>query len=225
MGGMINLNEGTAEVAASSWSEVPVDKLAWHLIKGKDRPRIIAIDGRSGAGKSTFSTILARTLRGLLGGPVGLVSTDDLAWNAPMFGWHEEAIEEVFTPICAGKEVNYVPEAWRKHERDGSIRVAADVEAVVVEGVASSQRALTDFLDATIWVQSDVHLAKERGLARDIATKAHSSPAESERIWNSWIADENVFFEEDKPWTRADIMILGNVQSPALVGVARVAKP
>ena len=76
------------EVEAMGWR---VEKLADVLRRLREaapdvagRPRVIAIDGRGGAGKST----LVERLRALVPAS-GVVHTDDVAWNQAYFDWGE----------------------------------------------------------------------------------------------------------------------------------------
>ncbi|MFF0309370.1 hypothetical protein ACFYSC_18245 [Streptosporangium sp. NPDC004379] len=82
------------------------------------RARVIAIDGRGGAGKTT----LAERLRGVVPGSA-IVHTDDIAWNHAYFDWGAVLVENVLRPVHRGEAVDFRPDAWITHGRPGSITV------------------------------------------------------------------------------------------------------
>jgi hypothetical protein len=171
---------------------------------------VVAVDGRSGAGKSTF----ARRLRACWAG-CAVVGADEVAWNAPMFGWASLAAEGVLAPFRQGDVVRYRPPAWDVHGRPGHIDVPGEASVLVFEGVGASQRALADLIDIAVWVQSDVATAERLGIARDLASGVNGDLAASVAFWHAWMADENPFLARDRPWERADLIVAG-------VGVADV---
>jgi len=96
---------------------------------------VVAVDGRSASGKSTFS----RRLAGALSAPI--VHTDDVAWHHSFFGWWPLLIEKILVPFREGKAVDWTPEAWTARGRTGSITVPA-APVLLVEGVSASRREL-----------------------------------------------------------------------------------
>jgi hypothetical protein len=103
--------------------------------------RVVAVDGGSAAGKSTFAGRLASAL----GAPV--LHTDDVAWWESFFGWWPLLIDGILEPLARGGSVRYRPPAWDRRDRPGAIEVPA-APAVVVEGVGASRQELAAYLDA-----------------------------------------------------------------------------
>lgn len=174
-------------------------------------PWVVAVDGRSGAGKSH----LARRIAGLLGG--FLVHTDDVAWYESFFGWDQLLAEHVLDPFRAGRAVRWSPQAWLDRGRAGAIEVPAGTSVLVVEGVGATRASLTGRLDRRVWVRSDRAAARARGVERDRALRP--APGEAERFWDAWAAQEDEFLAGDRPWERADLVVDGT----AAVGPAEVA--
>ena len=123
-------------------------------------PAIVAIDGRSASGKSTFASRLTRALE------CQCVHTDDIAWNHSFFDWWPLLIHHVLEPFRAGQAVLWTPDAWREHERSGAI-IVQPAPILLVEGVSSTRRELSNWIDYTVWMETDVQLAETRGLERD----------------------------------------------------------
>ena len=84
-----------------------------------------------------------------------VVGTDDIAWNHSIFDWAEPLIDGVLRPYRAGSAVAYRPPGWVRHGREGAVEVADTVQLLIIEGVGASRTELTDWLDASCWVQSD----------------------------------------------------------------------
>ena len=234
---MIRLVSNTAEAAPSSWETVPLGAFAAAVVEGaqqsravthgcvaKRGPLVVAVNGRSGAGKSTLARTLAEALDEA-GHRVALLAADDLMWWEPMWEWAPLAIGGVLGPLQQGESVHFTPPQWRARGRPGAIRIAADTEVVLFEGVGSSQQAFTDYLDASIWVQSDHVTARQEGVARDIASGVNGDPVEAAAFWDDWDASESAFLEQDQPWDRAGWTVLGNNVDAWPPGAVRVARP
>jgi len=160
--------------------------------------RIVAVDGGSAAGKTSFAHRLAAPLA------ASLVHTDDVAWWQSFFGWSSLLIDGVLEPLLAGSAVRYRPPAWEAREREGAI-VADPGPALVIEGVGAGRLELTPYLDHLIWVDTDRQLAFERGLAR---------PGEDPVFWREWELAEEEHLERDRPWVRAHLLVTNDPPSP-----------
>ena len=218
----MQLSPGPGEPVAGPWRTVTLTQFAHDLVSARApasasasgpagpaaaRPGgryVIAVDGRSGGGKTT----LARRLAAVLPDAV-LVGTDDVAWKAPMFGWADLLAEGVLRPFRAGQHVCHRPSAWVEHDRPGALEVPVDTRWLVVEGVGASQLAFDGLLDVAVWLQSDYAEAERRGIARDVASGVNGDEAASVAFWHAWMADEDQFFDRDRPWERADVVVLG----------------
>ncbi|MFI6510879.1 uridine kinase [Streptosporangium sp. NPDC050855] len=162
------------------------------------RPRVIAIDGRGGAGKTT----LAERLRAAVPGSA-VVHTDDIAWNHAYFDWGAVLAENVLRPLHRGEAVDFRPDAWIAHDRPGSITVPAGAEVVWVEGTGVVRAELAPWLDASVWVQGDLDEQERLLLARD-----GDSPEQREHVAN-WLREELPFLLRERPWARATMIVAG----------------
>jgi hypothetical protein len=162
------------------------------------RPAIVAIDGRSGSGKTTVAHRFAEAHPGAC-----VVSTDDVAWHHSFFGWDELLATNILEPTRAGRPVAYRPPAWDARDRPGSIDVPAGTTLLLLEGVGAARLEFSTLLDAIVWVQSDAIEARRRGLERD------GGDAAAEAFWDEWQAEEIPFLETQRPWARAELIVCG----------------
>ena len=88
--------------------------------------------------------------------------------------------------------------------------VPSSASLVIIEGVGTSRRSLTPFIDASAWVQSDWDEANRRGIARDGGGQAETD------LWWEWDREEQPFLAHDRPWERAEVIVCG---TPQLTGI------
>jgi hypothetical protein len=163
-------------------------------IRRLETPTILAVDGRSASGKTTF----AKRLSSVLNAP--LVHTDDVARHHSFFDWWPLLLEHVFTPFRAGQAIDWRPVVWIEKGREGSIIVPKS-QILVLEGVSATRRELSDHIDLPIWMETDPKVAEVRGLERD--------GPDGRDFWFEWQAVENPFLERDQPWDRAKLIVDG----------------
>ena len=196
------MQPGPGEPAFERWQVERLDVLARRLVPPADgRPRIIAVDGRGGAGKTTLAARLCRAVPG-----AAVVHTDDVAWWHSRFGWADLMVDGILRPLHDGHDVRLRPPAWQARGRTGWIEVAAAAPTVIVEGVGASRREVADLIDVAVWVQSDYAAAKRRGVARDMAHFG-TDEATAIREWEEWEAEEVPFLLADRPWERAAVIV------------------
>lgn len=162
------------------------------------RPRTVAVDGRSGSGKTTLASLLLKAVPGAM-----VVHTDDIAWHQAFFDWAALMIEGVLRPAHEGRAVRYRPPAWDERAREGAIEISRGAPLLVIEGVGAARRELMPFIDAVVWVQSDLGQAQARGIRRDGDTQ------EARDFWFAWAAQEDPFLADQKPWQRASVVVCG----------------
>jgi uridine kinase len=165
------------------------------------RPHILAVDGRSGGGKTTAANRLAAVVPGAT-----VLHTDDVAWYHAFFDWADLMRDGILAPLRRGEPVAYRPPAWDERGREGAITVPAGCTLVIVEGVGIGRRELSEYVDALLWVQTDEDEARRRGLARD--------GADSAAFWAEWQAAEDPFQAEQRPWERAGVVVSGAPELP-----------
>ena len=207
------------EPAVTQWQVSATDELVAHLLSlvgtPQGRPAIIAVDGRGGSGKTTLTTALAAAVPG-----AQAFHLDDLIWNEPLYDW-DQLYVDTLTQLRRAGSLDLVPDKWREHGREGSIRIPAGSPLVLVEGTGAGLAAVRSLIDAHVWVQTGDDVAERRGIKRDIAEGVNGDAEESVRFWHWWMAGERLFFAKDRPWQRADVIVSGN--APAGVGPAEIA--
>ncbi len=177
-------------------AHVPLEQVRATL--GAGERVVVALDGRSAAGKSTLAARLADGQDDWC-----VVHTDDVAWYESFFDWTPLLVDGVLKPFAAGEAVSYRPASWQERGRSGAIDVPANTRVLVVEGVGSAQAALTAWLDHVVWVHTPHEAVCEREAQR--IAEGHTS-AELSR---EWLAGEAGFLDADRPWDRADLVIAG----------------
>lgn len=195
------------EPAVAHWSALDRAEVAAALTVGAGPGTfVIAVDGRSGGGKSTFAASLATAL------DAALLATDDFAWWHSLFDWTDLIIEHALSPLRQGHPVEVRPSAWIEHGREGSISAPAR-RFVVVEGVGAGQQRMRPAVDRVVWVQSDAVEAERRGIARDLMERPDSQ--EAKRFWDEWMEAEVPFQEQQQTWRVANLIVCG---TPGLLG-------
>jgi hypothetical protein len=165
------------------------------------RPRVIAIDGRGGAGKTTLAGRLRRAVPNS-----AVVHTDDVAWNHAYFDWSAVLVEKIMRPVYEGAAVDFRPDAWIAHDRPGSITIPAGADVIWVEGTGVIRDELAPWLDASVWMQGDLDEQERLLAARD-----GDSPEQLEHVAN-WLLEELPFMLREQPWARATMIVAGPPQ-------------
>jgi hypothetical protein len=149
------------------------------------RTRLVAVDGRGAAGKTTFAARLAAAL-----GDAPVVHTDDVHARVG-HPWWPTLEHLVLAPLGAGAP-------WTD-PRTGARRPVPPV--LVLEGVSASRRAVTDRLTLAVWLHVDPGPRLARGVARDGPQAAAD--------WTRYEDEEDRFFAADPAGDRADVVVDG----------------
>ncbi|HEY1822149.1 MAG TPA: hypothetical protein VGG83_19665 [Trebonia sp.] len=154
---------------------------------------MVAIDGRSGAGK----TSLAARLRCELGAPV--VALEDLygGWDGLEHGI-DLLVSAVLEPLRAGREAlvpryDWVAAAW------ATPWVLEPPAALIVEGVGAGARRAAAYASTLIWMEAAESVRKKRALDRDGKIFAPR--------WDQWTAQEDAMLARERTFDRADLVI------------------
>ncbi|MFK4297162.1 para-aminobenzoate synthetase [Arthrobacter sp. GAS37] len=168
-------------------------------------PVIIAIDGRSGAGKTTLAVELAARLR--MHHKVSLFHLEDIypGWNGLAAGI-ERYVTTVLAPLRHGDAAEWVSWDWEKHY-DGRSHVTLPAEIVIVEGVGAAASAARPMLDAVVWVDAPDDDRRRRAMARDGSSY--------EPFWDSWAAQEDEWLETDDVLDHTDVRVLNRADGNA----------
>lgn len=181
-------------------------------------PLVIAIDGRSAAGKTTLADALASVRPRTV-----VVHTDDLAWHEPLFEWAHLLRNGILAPLRERTPVFFTPPQWVARGRAGAIEVQAGTEVVIIEGVGAANVSVSALLDTTVWIQSDRLEARNRGLERDVASGENGDHEATLAFWDEWGAAERAYLAADRPWDRASIMVTGTPPFPVPPGFVAMA--
>lgn len=157
------------------------------------RTRVIAIDGRSGAGKTTLAEALAAglsapvvSLEYLYGGWDGLTRGVDLL------------VTRVLEPLAAGQTA-YVPRYdWVRETWDEPTPLDPP-ETLIVEGVGAGARRAATRASMLVWLEAPASVRKKRALDRDGVTFAPH--------WDRWAAAEDAMLARERTPQRADLVI------------------
>lgn len=205
-----------------------IDTLRRHLeriLEARVTPLVVAIDGRSGVGKSTIASQLGAVL------PASVIPTDDFfAAELTSADWDARSPSErardaidwrrlrrlVLEPLLAGRAAVWHPFDFAAGERvDGSYAVSSEsvrrdaAPLIILEGAYSSRPELADLVELAILVEAPAAARRERLALREAADFLDA--------WHRrWDAAEDYFFTEVRPRASFDI-VLDSVASRVLM--------
>jgi uridine kinase len=156
------------------------------------RTRVVAIDGRSGAGKTSLAGALAARLR------APIVSLEDLygGWDGLDHGI-DLLVAAVLEPLAAGRSARVPRYDWVAGEWAEPVLIEPP-DVLIVEGVGAGARRAAAFESVLVWLEVPAAARKKRALDRDGATFAP--------YWDRWAAQEDLMLARDRTPDRADVV-------------------
>jgi uridine kinase len=155
--------------------------------------RVLAIDGRSGSGKSTIAREAA------IAAGAATVAMEDLYG-----GWHglregiDRLVRDVLAPLSQGRDALAARYDW-VHGRWLEPVVLRAPALLIVEGVGAGALAAAPHLSVLAWVEVQDGLRRQRALARDGAIYTGH--------WEQWARQERDYMSADRTRARADVII------------------
>jgi para-aminobenzoate synthetase len=170
-----------------------VVRLAWSRAPAAGQTRVIAVDGRSGAGK----TSLATALQASLGAP--LVALEDLygGWDGLEHGI-DLLVSAVLEPLAAGRAARVPRYDWIAAGWDTPWALEPP-EVLIVEGVGAGARRAAALESVLVWMEAPASVRKKRALDRDGDTFAPH--------WDAWAVQEDAMLARERTAERADVVI------------------
>ena len=162
--------------------------------------RLVAVDGPSGAGKTTFADRLARALRDA-GTRVEVVHTDDLldGWDDQFTFW-ERLEAGILRPMMLGDPGTHLVYDWRLGRFAGD-RTVPVPDVLIVEGGTSARADAYPRLSFSAFLTADRDVRLRRVLQRDGPTV--------EAPLRRWMAAEESYFAAAATARRADRVVDG----------------
>jgi uridine kinase len=155
--------------------------------------RVIAVDGRSGSGKTSLAAELSTALRApsvaledLYGGWDGLERGIDLLVSA------------VLEPLAAGQTARVPRYDWAAGNWSEPW-VLEPPGVLIVEGVGAGARRAASFASALVWLEVPAPARRRRALDRDGATFAPH--------WEMWAAQEDAMLARERTRERAGLVV------------------
>lgn len=167
------------------------------------RSRLVAVDGPSGAGKTTFAERLAAAL------PAGtpIVHTDDLldGWEDQLTFW-DRLCHMVLAPLSRAEPGGYHPYDWHAGRFGEDWHPVPVAPVVILEGVSTARAAIRPRLALSVFVTAPADVRRRRVLERD-----------GERLLpylETWWRGEERHFAADATAEHADLVVDGAPAEP-----------
>lgn len=134
-----------------------------------------------------------------------VVSLDDLTRPGTPTWEHDRFVDELLTPLRAGREARYRRWRWDMAAPGEELAVPTG-GLVIVEGVSALTRAVTDrvgrWWDVALWVDCDEAIRRRRIRERD-------GDALAETWARDWWPSEQRYLSEERPDLVADFVVAG----------------
>jgi uridine kinase len=207
--------------SASSERDMLVHKVAQRVLALGHGRLLVAIDGFTAAGKTSFGHELAREISGA-GRPVLRATLDDFKqpWKDRHLydresgeGYYRnafdyEALKRLLLDPCRSKQAascalcSIDPLTQRDHS---SVVTAVDPDAVlIVDGVFAFRPEINQYWDFRVWLDVDAERSVRRGVERD----QNWAGSEAESVHRDrYLMAERIYLQEVDPVTMMDVVI------------------
>ena len=167
---------------------------------------LVAIDGRSLAGKTKLATDLLPYL-----GPTGSILAvdsyfeplDDPATTTLLerrWRLRADELRAALKDLRAGRTVRHRPYDWDNDRLHPETIIAPGL--VLAEGLGAMKRELRPFYDFSIWVEGRRATRLDRLVARDGSRYLE--------LWTGqWLPLEEAYVAAEEPWRAADLIVAG----------------
>jgi len=154
---------------------------------------VVAVDGRSGSGKTVLGTAVAAALA------CPVVHLDEIypGWDGLEAGI-ELATDLVLDPLARGERAAYPRWDWMRSRPGRTIEVPA-ARHLVLEGCGALVPPAARHAAVRVWVEAPTPVRKQRALSRDGEAYAPH--------WDRWAAQEDAVYAGSRPWERADLLL------------------
>ncbi|WP_291279087.1 hypothetical protein [Galactobacter sp.] len=156
-----------------------------------DRPVLLAIDGRSGSGKTSLAAALQRALAAQHHLDVEVFHVEDTyrGWEGLQAGV-DHYVQAVLPPLHRGETATWHAWDWAAGRVETTQRVARPASVVICEGVGAACKQALPMLDAALTLDVPADHRKQRALARDGETYRP--------YWDVWAAQEDDFLRDQE---------------------------
>ena len=178
-------------------------------LEGHTGPLLVALDGRSGVGKTTLSKKLADKLGAVL------IDGDDFYSGGSNKQWSEMSPKdraercidwrrmrtEALEPLVAGKKTVYHPFNWDTwYDLSDKIIKLQPARVIILDGAYSARPELTDLIDFSVLIQSQDKQRRER-------LKKRESGSFMQKWHKVWDEAEDYYFSHTMPPSKFDLVV------------------
>lgn len=185
------------------------------LSANRRRPLLVAIDGRSGSGKTILGSMVAEALSAALVQSDDFYASDisDDEWDvlsprqrvAKVIDW-QRLRTEALEPLLSGASAEWRAFDFTLVRPDGTYPLSRELTrcrpaaVIVLEGAYSSRPEIADLVDLSVLVNAPVSVCHERLSARE--------EKEFLRSWHArWDPPEDYYFSEVRPRSPFDLIV------------------
>jgi uridine kinase len=167
------------------------------LCKESPRP-LIAIDGRAGAGKTTFAALLKTRLSPHFS--IETIHLDNLynGWESAFDRHLTDSLLSAISAHQSGEEIVLRHFDWAKNCFGDEVRYQQS-QLLIIEGVGALQQILLPHFTASIWIDIDLQEGRDRVIARDGDV--------SEPFIDNWVRLQERLFKEENSREAADFIL------------------